>query len=1266
VGKSVVMKHAVRTSKCQGSDDLRVSFFLHGQGTLLQKTPLGLFRALLNQLMPHYPFNLVKLTTVYRDRELRYGGYSAGRWHWDCNELREALLTALVHEKPNRRVTIFIDALDECGEKSAKQLLGYFAKLMSQVEETGALVKICLSSRHYPVLGLDRFPTISVEEENSDDIRSYVNERLRDFQPYMKGAELLDQILTKARGTFQWVFLVIEKMRTTILIGGRTETLLNDLATCPESLNEMYAALLQSETGSEEHHMMSLFQWVMFSERPLSAQELREALAADTAKDYKSIKELRSQECWSDTLEAFERHVKHVSRGLVHFHNREVWEQHEPGGEDWNREAQFIHQSVADFLLVTHLHGIEPIETGTANSQISRSCLRYISLDEVLAGCQLQRGALSTRFPLAPYATRYIFTHIDAAEKACIDQLDLLSIIGKLITSATAPKISKLWGTLNPHNIGTPVGWPFTSSSELHILAGLGTTSTLSAFLDAEDRVMDTKDIHGNSPLHVALAAGHQQSAMIVLDHLLEQSKRRCNTIVCKTNATNLAEPGRTWCADLSARNDEGETILDIAIAMQAHMVVTRLVEVKANIHCMDQSDSFLRYAMSNNDMTILSKLIEENCDLSGAVYFAVKTNLSDEIIVKLLKAGADHEAKAPVNIDNETGADNSDEAASHSDARSRRLYEFEISANAGTDMDRFSSHEAGSQDGDSADQAGGNALHLACRRALSSKVNLLLSHGVSATSRDNMLRCPLHVIVDQDFEYDEQYEDSYDITRSLLSYAPEAVEFKDINGDTPLSVAANNYRPDQARDMLESGYYKNPSPALTNFFLRPDYYHLRALLSDDLVLSAVRGHIGKLDLKQVNSDGQTIFWRAAARGVRELVALLLEKCIVDVNIRDKNLTTPLLAAVKQGCYAVVDILLEAKDIDVNAQDNEGLSPLLAAVKGSNRAMAKLLLANNTVNVNTQDNKGLSPLLAAVKRTDADIVEILLANNTININTQDNEGLSPLLAAVKGSDPAMVKSLLANNTVNVNTQDNKGLSPLLAAVKRTDADILKILLANTIGVNIKDQNGMSLLLCATTTGYCSECSTIIDRLLAAEDVDISDATSAALRLYDTKRRSEKGGASMLCTAIRMGDTRLAHLLVGRCGFDVNVNDGEGYSPVRIAAEQADKTIFNFLVARRETDLDIEDACGQSLLSWAAEVGIVTVVMVLLGTGRVSLHHTDHSGLTPLQKAQRNGHWVIATILQAQLDATILRARNLPRQQYVIRQPQPPPGQPDRW
>jgi ankyrin repeat protein len=1202
VGKSVIMKHAVRTSKRRGPDELLVSFFLHGQGSSLQRTPLGLFRALLNHLLPHYPSNLTKLTAIYKDRELRFGGYLADRWKWECNELQEALSTALVQENLNRHVTIFIDALDECGEGPARYLLEYFSNLNRRVESAGAHVKICLSSRHYPVLGLDMFPAISVEEENGDDIRWYVEERLRDFRPYLKGVRIVDEVLTKAQGAFQWVFLVTERMRTKILIGGKAETLLKDLAICPDSLNEMYAALVQGGTESEQHQMRKLFQWIMFAERHLSAQELREALATDSAKSYQSVKELRSQDCWSDTLDDFERYVKHVSKGLVQFHSRELWEQHEPGGEDWNREAQLIHQSVADFLLETPLQGTDQIEAGAAHLQISRSCLRYIGLKDLLAGCQLQRGALSSRFPLAPYATRHVFQHINAVEHARIDQSDLLPIIRRLATPDIARSVSKLWDLLNPHNIGTPVGWPFARSSDVHLLAGLGTTITLSAFLRDGNRVIDTKDLNGNNPLHIALASGHQHSAMILLDLCLEEGKIRNGTTARNVNAMDLIEPERARCIDLNVRNDDGETILDIAVAMQAHLVVTRLFDSKSDIHRMNQS-MFLQYAITHNNMAILTKLIEENIGLSGAVYAAIGASASDEIIVELLKAGVGPEESDP-----------------------------EISENNTAGLSASSSREASSHDRRPDSHVGGNALHLACRRGLSTKVDLLLSHGVPATSLDAMLRCPLHVVSAEfyDYEYKDPGEASYDILASLLSHAPEVVEFRDISGDTPLTLAAEYEAWSVVFTLLASGRYENPSPALTSFFL---HYIDDAELCDIISEAEyeILDQIEKLDLKQKNGKGQTIFWLAAAEGVKKLVKLLLDKCAVDINSRDDSMTSPLLAAVSNGYHDVVEILLQAKDVDVNAQDMEGTSPLLAAVKSGSDRIVQDLLAHESIDVHARDFNGDSPLSMALEMgQDSTITGLLAFEHTGDdlidavLSTTSQTYYTKFMTRLRGNGPV-------NNA--------RATVLFLHAIRRGNSAVIELLLT-TEGVNIPVED---IKLSSLFMAIRSRRTSLVSLLLAVGDFPFNGL--------------DRDGNSALCVAVRSGDIHVFNILVHATSFDVNAIDRAGHSPLRLAAEQPDKSIFKILIADSKTNLDIQDSQGRSTLSWAAEVGNVTVVMTLLNTGRVNVNRLDSARLTPLDKADQNGHRMIATLLRAQKPAL---------QQYVMRQLQPPPDQPDRW
>lgn len=169
-GKSMLMKFAATKMHGNPSKELILSSFVHGQGTDLQKTPLGIFRELLNSMLENFPEYLSQLTARFEDREKRFGSYTAGRWAWTDKELQEFLSNVLVKGIKHQPIVIFIDALDECGEETAKSLLRYFRDLMEDVEREESQVKICISSRHYPILGVDTTPTISVEQRNHKDI----------------------------------------------------------------------------------------------------------------------------------------------------------------------------------------------------------------------------------------------------------------------------------------------------------------------------------------------------------------------------------------------------------------------------------------------------------------------------------------------------------------------------------------------------------------------------------------------------------------------------------------------------------------------------------------------------------------------------------------------------------------------------------------------------------------------------------------------------------------------------------------------------------------------------------------------------------------------------------------------------------------------------------------------------------------------------------------------------------------------------------------
>src|SRR4051812_35877953 len=70
-GKSTLLRHAIdgitRTHYFQENSAL-LSFFFHGRGAELQRTPLGLIRSLLHQLLPDDPDSLPDLVETFGRR----------------------------------------------------------------------------------------------------------------------------------------------------------------------------------------------------------------------------------------------------------------------------------------------------------------------------------------------------------------------------------------------------------------------------------------------------------------------------------------------------------------------------------------------------------------------------------------------------------------------------------------------------------------------------------------------------------------------------------------------------------------------------------------------------------------------------------------------------------------------------------------------------------------------------------------------------------------------------------------------------------------------------------------------------------------------------------------------------------------------------------------------------------------------------------------------------------------------------------------------
>ncbi|KAK1458001.1 hypothetical protein CMEL01_15348 [Colletotrichum melonis] len=906
-GKSVLMKLAVTTMDRRGSGELVVSFFIHGRGKPLQKTPLGVFRALLNSMLKFFPQHLFQLTERFKDRQARFGAYEENRWNWTERELQDFMSEILTKGTKKQPVVIFVDALDESGEDDAKSLLAYFKSLMDDIERERALVKICFSSRHYPILGYETMSTIHVEEKNEKDIRQVVRERLKEIQPVTKRQKLENEILMKAHGGFQWTILIVAAILHGSAIGTSIESLHKRLATIPEALDGLYAEILGGVDAVEHQQMTKLFRWVLFAARPLSSHELREALAIDyNDSDCTTISRLRRHDNWTDTATQFERIVTHISKGLVEFRTREVWEQYEPDGEDWDREAQFVHQSVADYVLGKFIKP-NPHDSscqspiGASHFEISRSCLSYLTLREVLEGTQLSLGKLSARYPLIPYTAQFLFHHIQEVERAGIPQDDLLTCIYWYRQSETLNKMASLWRVMDPDNIHAPRGWPFVGATPLHVLVGFGSKSYLDSLLIKDDAELEGRDADGNTPLLLALRECREDMALLLLDRSINWQLQE-EAVSLKVAQDYSQGQTRNYLSHLDMENGDGEVPLTVAVTVGAGEVIFKLIEAGADLELFGHQKELVSYAIRHRDKKLVSILSEKGVELDGAIFYVVKGMSENgdldglEILSTLLKAGGN----------------------------TRKSMNFDRTEDEDEDQYRHDKE----------------AMILASRRGYTAVVSLLLSHGASADIRNIFGEFPLLIAASNGHTKTVEV---------LLHHAPQMVGMVDAAKQTAFDVAVREGHFGLALRFLRQGNQDSESDV--SFWTAVEANELR-LAKAILHVRLENGDAGN----ERGQDGQTPFIWAIQMKHEAIVKMFLDTGKVDVDERGQDGQTPFIWAIQMGHKTIVKMLLDTGKVNVDERDQDGRTLFLWALQLGWRAVAKVLLDTGKFDVDERDH----------------------------------------------------------------------------------------------------------------------------------------------------------------------------------------------------------------------------------------------------------------------------------------------------------------------
>jgi pimeloyl-ACP methyl ester carboxylesterase len=334
-GKSTIMKQIhKRTATEEGHSIACLAFFFSARGAEIERSPYGLYRALVHQLVWQKRSFLQDLSVLYDEKVKKVG---ANNFEWHLKELQKFFHDAIT-QPGQGTVKVFVDALDECIDEDVRKVVRAFEESAGVAMANDAELNICWSSRHYPHIKVCKSHEVLMEHQNASDIALYVHNMLSKGST-TSHSDIEEKIVRKANGVFIWVVLVVNRLfGAAEYEQSRTEKM-RMLDQIPSELNGLFGVILGTVKEIHRPETLLFFQWVLLAIRPLTLDEFRYAIAFSAEPPPTSVKAWKLGDRYLESETALTSLIRDRSGGLL-----EVIE------AEGSRVIQFIHESVRDFL----------------------------------------------------------------------------------------------------------------------------------------------------------------------------------------------------------------------------------------------------------------------------------------------------------------------------------------------------------------------------------------------------------------------------------------------------------------------------------------------------------------------------------------------------------------------------------------------------------------------------------------------------------------------------------------------------------------------------------------------------------------------------------------------------------------------------------------------------------------------------------------------------------------------------------------------------
>ena len=516
-GKSVLSRHLVDSymTRATASDEEDIiCYFFFKDDADSNRSATNALASILHQIFVQDSSLLRHALPLYRANGTRLGQIFEPLWK---------IFHSVVAESSNRKITIFLDALDECEESTRNLLVPKFAELFSSPKR--CFLKLLVTSRPSTAIGDQIWhgkidPTsIQLTGENeaemeaiSVEIDLVVREKIKQFHGlrWFRGIDdsaheaLSARLLIVENRTYLWIALIFPELEK--CAGFSEKKLLAVIQHLPKTVHDAYEGILSRSTDLKRARR--LLGIVLGARRPLTLDEMNIALAIDDGSRSMDQLDLEPSSSFSTTL-------RDLCGLFVSIRDSKIY---------------LIHQTAKDFLLRSEEKHVDlspslwhsSLESETCEYMMWSTCVTYLSFLD---------------FEVNPFraAGRQWGTVGEATEKYLEQHAFLKYAVDFWSTYDITPwdDWERITHICNPdtHIFESwfQIKWTITESAKCHP-KGLNEIS-LAAYLNYESLLeaslqrgvsMDVLDNHSRSALWWALEKGHQDLAITLINRITE------------------------------------------------------------------------------------------------------------------------------------------------------------------------------------------------------------------------------------------------------------------------------------------------------------------------------------------------------------------------------------------------------------------------------------------------------------------------------------------------------------------------------------------------------------------------------------------------------------------------------------------------------------------------------------------------------------------------------------------------------------------------